>query len=133
MIADGVFDTEKLSVAVKESDVMPVAVLNISNISGDAPLQSDIRCSASQGNAPFTYVLDIGDGPVALLGYSGAGKTTLLKLLAGLETPSAGTIRFNVTFSPRLQSLEGTFMLHHTLRHSRQSPRPFTAKRRRSR
>jgi tungstate transport system ATP-binding protein len=38
--------------------------------------------------------LKIEDGPVALLGYSGAGKTTLLKLLAGLETPSAGTISF---------------------------------------
>ena len=38
--------------------------------------------------------LEIEDGPVALLGYSGAGKTTLLKLLAGLEMPSAGTIRF---------------------------------------
>jgi len=48
------------------------------------------RISALDG-----LTLDIVDGPVALLGYSGAGKTTLLKLLAGLETPSAGTIRFN--------------------------------------
>jgi tungstate transport system ATP-binding protein len=38
--------------------------------------------------------LDIGEGPVAVLGYSGAGKTTLLRLLAGLELPSAGTMRF---------------------------------------
>jgi ABC-type methionine transport system ATPase subunit len=38
--------------------------------------------------------INIGEGPVAVLGYSGAGKTTLLKLLAGLEIPSAGTIRF---------------------------------------
>jgi len=38
--------------------------------------------------------MNIGEGPVAVLGYSGAGKTTLLKILAGLEMPSTGTIRF---------------------------------------
>lgn len=38
--------------------------------------------------------ISIREGPVAVLGYSGAGKTTLLKLLAGLEMPSVGTIRF---------------------------------------
>jgi tungstate transport system ATP-binding protein len=31
----------------------------------------------------------------AIIGYSGAGKTTLLKMLAGLETPTFGTIRYN--------------------------------------
>lgn len=36
----------------------------------------------------------IGEAPIAVLGYSGAGKTTLLKLLAGLEMPSTGTIRY---------------------------------------
>jgi tungstate transport system ATP-binding protein len=38
-----------------------------------------------------------GNGPTALIGYSGAGKTTFLKLLAGLETPTDGSIRFKDT------------------------------------
>ena len=39
--------------------------------------------------------LTVRDGEfVALLGPSGSGKTTLLRILAGLETPEAGTVRF---------------------------------------
>jgi sulfate transport system ATP-binding protein len=39
--------------------------------------------------------LTIKDGEfVALLGPSGSGKTTLLRILAGLETPEAGTVSF---------------------------------------
>jgi molybdopterin-binding protein len=41
--------------------------------------------------------LTIEENITALIGYSGAGKTTLLKMLAGLETPSSGTIRYNGT------------------------------------
>lgn len=40
--------------------------------------------------------LEIGDGEfAALLGPSGCGKTTTMNMIAGLETPSAGTIFFN--------------------------------------
>src|SRR5205809_3731117 len=40
--------------------------------------------------------LDIGDGEFfVLLGPSGAGKTTTLRLIAGLETPDAGSVRMN--------------------------------------
>lgn len=34
-------------------------------------------------------------GVLGVIGTSGAGKTTLLKLLAGLETPTSGTMRYN--------------------------------------
>jgi ABC-type sugar transport system ATPase subunit len=38
--------------------------------------------------------LDVGDGEfMILVGSSGCGKTTALRMIAGLETPSAGTIR----------------------------------------
>src|SRR5688572_16113051 len=38
--------------------------------------------------------LDIADGEfLVLVGPSGCGKSTLLRLIAGLETPNAGTIR----------------------------------------
>jgi len=43
----------------------------------------------------LTFTIE--DTVTAIIGYSGAGKTTLLKLLAGLEMPSSGTLRYNGT------------------------------------
>ena len=39
--------------------------------------------------------LEIFDELLGIIGHSGVGKTTLLKILAGLETPTHGTIKYN--------------------------------------
>ncbi len=55
----------------------------------------DIRKEFSRYPALNDVSLDIRSGElIALLGPSGSGKTTLLRLIAGLETPTAGRIFF---------------------------------------
>ena len=39
--------------------------------------------------------LTIGDEVLGIIGYSGVGKTTLLKILAGLEVPTVGVLKYN--------------------------------------
>lgn len=55
-----------------------------------------VRFGYGDGPAVFAepgLTLELGEGPVAVVGENGAGKTTLTKLLNGLLRPAAGTVR----------------------------------------
>lgn len=68
-----------------------------------------------------------GPGTYALMGASGSGKSTLLNLIAGLDTPTTGEIRFDGTalanFTPaqmdtyRARTIGLLFQEHHLLGH----------------
>jgi ABC-type Fe3+/spermidine/putrescine transport system ATPase subunit len=57
-----------------------LSVANLSKQFGGQPVLRDVSFALDQGEV------------LAVLGRSGCGKTTLLKILAGLETPTAGTL-----------------------------------------
>jgi tungstate transport system ATP-binding protein len=58
---------------------------------------NEVTKTYGTSTALYDVTFNIKDRVTAIIGYSGAGKTTLLKLLAGLETPSSGTIRYQGT------------------------------------
>ena len=63
----------------------------------------------SHGEVPVLQGLDLDLAPgarLAVLGPSGAGKTTLLRLLAGLETPSAGRLELGGTLASEAGRLQ---------------------------
>ncbi|GAA0648459.1 sulfate/molybdate ABC transporter ATP-binding protein [Brevundimonas lenta] len=62
---------------------MPLEVTAISKSFGRFAALDDVSLKAADGEF------------LALLGPSGSGKTTLLRILAGLETPDAGSVRFD--------------------------------------
>lgn len=59
---------------------MSIDLRNVSKFFGGTPAVADVSFSVAEGEL------------VALLGPSGGGKTTVLRLIAGLESPSAGDI-----------------------------------------
>jgi ABC-type branched-subunit amino acid transport system ATPase component/ABC-type branched-subunit amino acid transport system permease subunit len=78
------------------SGIPPVTSGASTEVPGETVLRFD-RVNAFYGKSHILHdaTLDVREGEiVALLGRNGAGKSTLLKTLAGLVTPSSGTIEY---------------------------------------
>jgi branched-chain amino acid transport system ATP-binding protein len=79
------------------SGIPPVTSGASTEAPGETVLRFD-RVNAFYGKSHILHdaTLDVREGEiVALLGRNGAGKSTLLKTLAGLVTPSSGTIKYD--------------------------------------
>ena len=62
---------------------MSIEVRSVSKTFGSFLALDDVSVSIADGEL------------VALLGPSGSGKTSLLRIIAGLEKPDSGTVRFH--------------------------------------
>jgi putative ABC transport system ATP-binding protein len=78
----------------------------------------DLEKTYLSGGRPLTVLSDVSfridEGEfVAIVGPSGSGKTTLLGLLAGLDTPSGGSVRLDGTEMARLSEDERARLRRH--------------------
>jgi sulfate transport system ATP-binding protein len=71
------------SAGAEETNKVSLEIFEVSKTFGRAPALKSVSLFAEDGEF------------LALLGPSGSGKTTLLRVIAGLETPDAGSVRFH--------------------------------------
>ncbi len=77
------------------SDMEPAIQVSIDQSETSALSISDIEFSYGQLQVLFGISLDVQQGEaLALLGTNGAGKSTLLRVIAGLEKPTRGSVRY---------------------------------------
>src|SRR5689334_18124234 len=85
---------------------MALEISNVTKSFGRYPALKDVSLRAEEGEF------------LALLGPSGSGKTTLLRVIAGLETPDAGAVRFkdeDLLAKPVRQRRIGLVFQHYAL------------------
>ncbi|HKT54423.1 MAG TPA: ATP-binding cassette domain-containing protein, partial [Caulobacteraceae bacterium] len=85
---------------------MALKIANVSKSFGRYPALNDVSLAAKEKEF------------LALLGPSGSGKTTLLRVLAGLEQPDAGEVRFDgedLLATPARQRRVGMVFQHYAL------------------